>query len=75
MRAAIREDGGSVVMATFATDGPDRCSGLPVARYDAIDLEQLLEGFTLVEARREQHTTPGGLTQPFTWVAATRQRR
>jgi hypothetical protein len=73
MGAAIRDAGGSLIMATFAADGPEHCSGLPVARYGATDLEQRLEGFTIVEARREQHTTPGGLTQPFTWVAAKRR--
>src|SRR5437016_7435465 len=34
--------GGALVMGTFAADGPERCSGLPVARYDAPDLERLL---------------------------------
>jgi trans-aconitate methyltransferase len=34
MRQAIRP-GGHAIIATFAIDGPDRCSGLPVMRYDA----------------------------------------
>jgi rhodanese-related sulfurtransferase len=63
--------GGHAVIATFAPDGPDRCSGLPVARYGPDDLRALLDGaFEVLEVRREEHTTPAGITQPFTWVAA-----
>jgi trans-aconitate methyltransferase len=61
---------GALVIGTFAPDGPDRCSGLPVARYSASELIAALgEGFTLVAARREEHRTPRGTIQPFTWVA------
>ena len=42
-------DSGALIIATFASDGPERCSGLPVARYDAVDLERLLDGFAVVE--------------------------
>ena len=42
-------DSGALIIATFASNGPERCSGLPVARYDAIDLAPLLDGFTVVE--------------------------
>jgi rhodanese-related sulfurtransferase/SAM-dependent methyltransferase len=65
--------GGALVMATFAVDGPERCSGLPVARYDASDLERLLDGFTVVDSRHEEHITPAGVIQPFTWIAAQRR--
>jgi SAM-dependent methyltransferase len=73
MRQALGESG-ALIIATFASDGPERCSGLPVARYDAIDLEQLLDGFTVIESSREEHVTPGGTVQPFTWIAANRDR-
>jgi Nodulation protein S (NodS) len=73
MRQALG-DSGALIIATFASDGPERCSGLPVARYDAIDLERLLDGFTVVESSREEHVTPGGTVQPFTWIAAHRDR-
>jgi SAM-dependent methyltransferase len=66
-------DGGMLVMATFAADGPDRCSGLPVARYDLTDLERLLDGFAVAESRREEHLTPDGAVQPFTWISARRR--
>jgi hypothetical protein len=70
LRSAI-QPGGSVIMATFALDGPEHCSGLPVARYSADSLGSVLgSDFVVVETRREEHTTPGGGVQPFTWVAA-----
>jgi SAM-dependent methyltransferase len=65
--------GGALVMATFAANGPESCSGLPVARYDPGDLERFLDGFTVVESSREEHMTPGGAVQPFTWIAAKRR--
>ncbi len=65
--------GGSVIMATFAPDGPEWCSGLPVTRYSADQLSTAIgDDFTVVEERREVHTTPGGATQTFTWIAARR---
>jgi SAM-dependent methyltransferase len=67
-------EGGHVVMATFAADGPERCSGLPVQRYDAEALAAALGAeLDLVEARREVHTTPAGVTQPFIWVMLRRR--
>ena len=69
LRSAIRPEG-FVVLATFAPDGPESCSALPVARYSAQDLADLLGAeFDLRETRREEHVTPGGVVQPFTWVA------
>lgn len=69
LRSTLTRDG-SVVLGTFAVDGPEICSGLPVDRYSAADLVQLLgPTFQMLEARREEHTTPGGTIQPFTWVA------
>jgi SAM-dependent methyltransferase len=60
----------TVVIGTFAADGPQRCSGLPVARYDPDDLAAMFgDQFEIVESRREEHHTPTGAIQPFTWVA------
>ena len=65
------DEGGGVVLATFAPDGPESCSGLPVARRDADELMDVLgRSFELTSVRRELHTTPHGVIQPFTWVAA-----
>ncbi|MGH9046799.1 MAG: class I SAM-dependent methyltransferase [Acidimicrobiales bacterium] len=67
------EPRGCLIMATFAEDGPEFCSGLAVCRYSARDLVQLLgEGFEVTDVLREDHTTPAGVVQPFTWVAARR---
>lgn len=65
--------GGVAVVATFAPDGPDSCSGLPVRRYDADHLVAELGGaFTEITRRRVEHVTPSGAVQPFTWIAARR---
>lgn len=69
LRSAV-EDNGAVVLAAFALDGPPSCSGLPVVRYSADDLVELLGArFECVHAYREEHVTPRGSIQPFTWVA------
>jgi trans-aconitate methyltransferase len=58
--------GGHAIIATFAPDGPERCSGLPIVRYDAAMLGATLGNrFALVESRREDHLTPTGTTQRF----------
>ncbi len=68
LRASLRP-GGFVVMATFAPDGPERCSGLPVQRYDAAMLGDLLGApFALRDALRHAHHTPGGAVQNFTYA-------
>lgn len=65
--------GGVLVLATFATDGPTQCSGLPVARYDAAALADVFgEAFILEHTEREEHVTPSGAVQPFTWVVLRR---
>jgi SAM-dependent methyltransferase len=65
VRKAVRP-GGHVLVATFADDGPTKCSGLPVARYDAPALHGAFgEGFRLIASRREEHVTPAGIRQPF----------
>jgi ubiquinone/menaquinone biosynthesis C-methylase UbiE len=64
--------GGHVIVATFAQDGPARCSGLPVARYGEEELASVFgEVVDVVAYRREEHTTPAGVVQPFMWVAGT----
>jgi hypothetical protein len=60
--------GGSAIVATFAPDGPERCSGLPVVRYSPQRLAaELGPDLALVESRRHLHTTPWGSTQPFVY--------
>ena len=73
VRESVRP-GGHVVVATFAPDGPERCSGLPVQRYDADALaSELAPGLTLVASRREVHTTPWGSQQAFTYAVLRRE--
>ena len=58
--------GGHAIIGTFALDGPERCSGLPVVRYDASSLASLLgPQFELVESRMQDHATPMGGVQRF----------
>lgn len=58
--------GGHVIIGTFAPDGPERCSGLPVVRHDAASLAAVLgPSFRLIESRRHDHRTPGGAIQRF----------
>jgi 2-polyprenyl-3-methyl-5-hydroxy-6-metoxy-1,4-benzoquinol methylase len=69
LSSAIRP-GGMVILATFAADGPETCSGLPVARYSPDGLSLVLgKAFERLAVRREVHVTPTGSRQPFTWVA------
>ena len=66
--------GAIAVFGCFAQDGPQRCSGLPVARYSAAQLaRQIGAGWLLISQEREEHITPAGTVQPFTWVALRRQ--
>lgn len=72
VRESLRP-GGFALVATFAADGPERCSGLPVCRYDADALAQRFgAGFERVDARRELHRTPFDSTQPFTYLLLRR---
>lgn len=65
--------GGHVLVATFAEDGPARCSGLAVARYSPQQLHDAFgPGFELAASRREVHVTPRGAPQAFTWCLCRR---
>jgi SAM-dependent methyltransferase len=67
--------GGYAIIATFAPDGPERCSGLPVVRYDAESLGRALGGaFELVETRRHEHLTPWGSEQRYQFSVFRRTR-
>jgi 2-polyprenyl-3-methyl-5-hydroxy-6-metoxy-1,4-benzoquinol methylase len=65
--------GGLLIIATFALDGPEKCSGLAVQRYDPASLaSELGEEFRLIESWREEHVTPWGAGQSFNWCAFRR---
>lgn len=58
--------GGYVVVATFGPQGPERCSGLSVMRYDAESLHnEFGKTFKLLDSFTEHHQTPFGTTQQF----------
>ncbi len=66
--------GGYLLIATFADDGPKRCSDLTVCRYSASSLAaELGPGFSLVSEDRETHTTPWGSSQSFFYGLFQRQ--
>ncbi|MGX1167969.1 SAM-dependent methyltransferase [Bradyrhizobium sp. USDA 372] len=65
LRSTVKP-GGHVIIATFAPDGPEKCSGLPVQRHDSASLAaELGPDFELVETRSETHHTPWGSSQAF----------
>jgi 2-polyprenyl-3-methyl-5-hydroxy-6-metoxy-1,4-benzoquinol methylase len=72
MATAVRS-GGNAIMGTFALDGPEKCSGLPVRRYDAQRLAAEFTGaFEMVASSAEEHRTPAGNVQRFQFVVLRR---
>jgi hypothetical protein len=60
--------GGLVLVATFAEDGPSKCSGLEVARYSPEALHRAFgDDFRVLESHREEHHTPSDAVQRFTY--------
>lgn len=60
--------GGHIIIATFGPEGPSRCSGLDVVRYDASKLLQVFgERFELVRTFLDYHSTPSGMNQQFNY--------
>jgi 2-polyprenyl-3-methyl-5-hydroxy-6-metoxy-1,4-benzoquinol methylase len=58
--------GGHLVIGTFAMDGPEKCSGLPVERYDEHKLMKVFApAFTMVRSLHDTHVTPWGKPQSF----------
>ncbi len=58
--------GGHAIIGTFAPDGPEKCSGLPVARYDAaLFAERLGPDYRLIQSLIHDHHTPWGSVQRF----------
>jgi 2-polyprenyl-3-methyl-5-hydroxy-6-metoxy-1,4-benzoquinol methylase len=64
--AQAMKPGGYVIVATFGPEGPHKCSGLDVVRYDADSLHgEFGASFKLVDSKSELHQTPFGTTQQF----------
>ncbi|WP_432283543.1 methyltransferase domain-containing protein [Aminobacter sp. BA135] len=65
LRRALKP-GGHAIIGTFAPDGPEKCSGLPIVRHDAASIGTLLgDGYELVDTRRHDHRTPWDSVQLF----------
>lgn len=76
VRAVLRgvKPGGHVIVATFAQDGPQQCSGLPVVRYSADGLHaEFGASFTLLGQEREEHHTPVGAVQQFIYCLCRKE--
>jgi SAM-dependent methyltransferase len=74
LAARTVRSGGHVIVATFAPEGPERCSGLPVSRHDGQSVAALLGAdFELLEEQREVHRTPSGAEQRFCWSILRRR--
>ena len=64
--ARVVKQGGYVLVSTFGPEGPTKCSGLEVVRYDAEPLHaEFSVRFRLLESLKELHETPFGTTQQF----------
>lgn len=72
LKQALRS-GGHLILASFATGGPEKCSGLPIVQYDSRKLmAELGPGFRLVEERAESHVTPAQRIQAFAYFRLIR---
>ena len=66
--------GSLVIIGTFALDGPEQCSGLPVQRYDAVAMAaELGSKFRPIADWREAHLTPWDAEQHFQWCVFKRR--
>jgi rhodanese-related sulfurtransferase/SAM-dependent methyltransferase len=73
LAAATVKPDGTAVVATFAPDGPERCSGLPVARYDEGGLAEAFgPAFNLLGSEAHTHVTPRGVRQAFRYFTLQR---
>lgn len=73
--AASLDSKAYVMLATFALDGHEKCSGLPVQRYSVDSLQQTLgSDYELVQTDQETHLTPGGNPQRFVYCLFKKSR-
>jgi hypothetical protein len=74
LRQTLKVDG-SVIIATFALNGPEKCSGLPIIRYSAETLSHTLgDDFELIQTQPHTHVTPWGAAQSFQYSLFKRLR-
>lgn len=66
--AAGLQPGGHLILSTFAKDGPLKCSGLEIRRYDCEEIQAELGGsLELLDRAKEDHVTPFGTIQKFSY--------
>ena len=59
-------DNGHFILATFADDGPEKCSGLEVCKYSEKDMENSFSTiFKVKQSFKDQHVTPFRTIQNF----------
>lgn len=74
MKKSLRV-GGHLIIATFSTRGPKKCSGLKVQRYNSETLQlEFGDSFELLEAIEEEHITPGKVKQKFIYCHFLRRQ-
>lgn len=71
MQIVSRCTKGIVIVGTFSTDGPLKCSGLPIHQYDESSMKSVFEnnGFENIDCKREDHITPMGAVQNFVFCS------
>jgi len=73
LRSSVKA-GGHAIIATFALDGPEKCSGLPVQRYDPAALSQTIgDAFELIGDQPHRHVTPWGAVQSLQFSVLRRR--
>jgi len=66
--------GGIVILAAFAPDGAEKCSGLSVKQWNSTQLKAALgSNFALVHEEQVDYTNPGGALRPFTYAVFRRE--
>jgi 2-polyprenyl-3-methyl-5-hydroxy-6-metoxy-1,4-benzoquinol methylase len=75
LKNALRAEGYALI-ATFAKDGPKKCSGLDIVQYDSLSMQhELGDEFTLLEHQSEIHLTPKGNEQHFNYFLFQRNKK
>lgn len=75
LKNTLRPEGYALI-ATFAKDGPKKCSGLDIMQYDSLSIQhELGDEFTLIEHQSEIHLTPKGNEQLFNYFLFQRHKK
>ncbi len=65
---------GYLIIGTFSSNGPKKCSGLDIKQYDEEELTmELKNGFDKIQCVTEDHLTPFNTTQNFLFCSFKRQ--